>query len=283
MNVLSLFDGMSCGQIALERAGIKYDNYFASEIDKYAIQITQKNYPNTIQIGDARDVSTNKLPKIDLIMGGFCCQSFSSAGSRLNFNDTRGKLFFECVRLLEEVRLVNPKVYFLFENVVMDKKSENIITEKLGVSPIKINSSLVSAQNRIRLYWTNIPNICQPMDKNIKLTDVLDDLKFRDIPKFFYNYHGNYIRINESTNWILNKKSNCLTTKNTHYPLYLFNYDKSLCRLLTPNEYERLQTVPENYTEGVSNTQRFKMIGNGWTVDVIKHILSFINYEKSEI
>lgn len=283
MNVLSLFDGMSCGQIALERAGIKYDNYFASEIDKYAIQITQKNYPNTIQIGDARSVSTNKLPKIDLIMGGFCCQSFSSAGNRSNFNDLRGKLFFECVRLLEEVRLVNPKAYFLFENVVMDKKSENIITEKLGVSPIKINSSLVSAQNRIRLYWTNIPNICQPMDKNIKLTDVLDDLKFRDIPKCFYNYYGNDIRINKSINWILNKKSNCLTTKNTHYSLYLFNYDKSLCRLLTPNEYERLQTVPENYTEGVSNTQRFKMIGNGWTVDVIKHILSFINYEKSKI
>src|SRR5690606_18870286 len=167
INVLSLFDGMSCGQIALERAGIKVNNYFASEIDKHAIKVTQHNYPNTIQLGDVTQVKGEDLPKIDLLIGGSPCQGFSFAGKQLNFEDPRSKLFFEFVRLLKEC---NPK-YFLLENVVMKKEFEQVITEHLGVEPIKINSALVSAQNRERLYWANFP-IEQPKDKGIKLIDI---------------------------------------------------------------------------------------------------------------
>ena len=168
MNVLSLFDGMSCGQIALNKLGIKYDNYFASEIDKYAIQVTQNNYPNTKQIGSVTEVRGDDLPKIDLLIGGSPCQGFSFAGKQLNFEDERSKLFFEFVRLLKETK---PK-YFLLENVKMKKEYYDIITDILGVSPIEINSSLVSAQSRKRMYWTNIPNITHPNDKNIMLSDI---------------------------------------------------------------------------------------------------------------
>jgi len=168
INVLSLFDGMSCGRIALERAGIKVNNYFASEIDKHAIKVTQSNYPNTKQIGDVTKVKGVYLPKIDLLIGGSPCQGFSFAGKQLNFDDSRSKLFFEFVRLLEET---NPK-YFLLENVLMKKEYEQIITDHLGVEPIFINSALVSAQNRKRLYWTNIPNVNEPIDKGITWGDV---------------------------------------------------------------------------------------------------------------
>src|SRR5574344_15209 len=162
MNVLSLFDGMSCGQMALNRVGIKYDNYFASEIDKYAIKVTQHNFPNTIQLGDVTKIKSCDLPKIDLLMGGSPCQGFSFSGKQLNFNDPRSKLFFEFVRLVNECQ---PK-YWLLENVVMKKEFEQVISNHLNVEPIKINSSLVSAQNRERLYWANF-NIEQPEDKNI--------------------------------------------------------------------------------------------------------------------
>ena len=161
MNVLSLFDGMSCGQIALNKLGIKYDNYFASEIDKYAIQVTQKNYPNTKQIGSVVDVKGEDLPNIDLLIGGSPCQGFSFAGKQLNFDDPRSKLFFEFVRILEETK---PK-YFLLENVKMKKEYYDVITDILEVEPIEINSSLVSAQSRKRMYWTNIPYIVKPKDK----------------------------------------------------------------------------------------------------------------------
>ena len=170
MNVLSLFDGMSCGQIALNRAGIKYDKYFASEIDEYAIKVTQHNYPKTIQIGDVTKIKSENLPQIDLIIGGSPCQGFSFAGKQLNFDDPRSKLFFEFVRLKKELK---PK-YFLLENVKMKKEYEKIITEYLNVEPILINSNLVSAQNRERLYWTNISNITQPENKNILVKDILD-------------------------------------------------------------------------------------------------------------
>jgi DNA (cytosine-5)-methyltransferase 3A len=168
MNVLSLFDGMSCGQIALERAGVKVDNYFASEIDKYAIQVTQKNYPNTKQIGSVTEVKGKDLPKIDLLIGGSPCQGFSFAGKQLNFDDPRSKLFFEFVRLMKECK---PR-YFLLENVKMKKEYQDVITDILGVKPIEINSALVSAQTRKRLYWTNIPNVGQPKDKNIMLMNI---------------------------------------------------------------------------------------------------------------
>ena len=160
MKVLSLFDGMSCGQIALKKAGIPVTKYFASEIDKHAIKVTQENFPDTIQLGSVTDVTTDQVGEIDLLIGGSPCQGFSFAGKNLNFDDPRSKLFFEYVRLLKELK---PK-YFLMENVRMSKKSQDIISEHLGVEPIVINSNLVSAQNRHRLYWTNIP-FDMPTDK----------------------------------------------------------------------------------------------------------------------
>ena len=177
MNVLSLFDGMSCGQIALNRAGIEYDKYFASEIDKPAIKVTMANYPNTIQLGSVLDVKATDLPKIDLLIGGSPCQGFSFAGKQLNFNDPRSSLFFEYVRLLREC---TPK-YFLLENVKMKKEYEDVITDFLGVSPVKINSSLVSAQNRERLYWTNMPIKTMPEDKGLTLKDVVSNANHHKI------------------------------------------------------------------------------------------------------
>lgn len=187
INVLSLFDGMSCGHIALDRAGIKVNQYFASEIDRYAIQVTMANYPDTIQLGDVRNVTTANLPKIDLIAFGSPCQGFSFAGKQLNFKDPRSALFFEAVRLLKEIK---PK-YFLMENVIMKEEYKNAISEILGelypecvqqkglfsegrLEPLQINSALVSAQNRDRLYWTNIPVKGMPADKGIMLKDIID-------------------------------------------------------------------------------------------------------------
>ena len=170
MNVLSLFDGMSCGRIALERLGIQVDNYYASEIDKYAIQVSQANYPDIIQVGDVTELDTSTLPKIDLIMGGSPCQGFSFAGKQLAFDDPRSALFFEFVRCVEELK---PK-YFLLENVRMKKEYLDVISEYMGVEPIMINSALVSAQNRVRFYWTNIPGIEQPEQRGIVLRDILE-------------------------------------------------------------------------------------------------------------
>lgn len=189
MNVLSLFDGISCGQIALNRANIKYDNYFASEIDQYAIFITQKNYPNTIQLGDVQNIKGKDLPKIDLLIGGSPCQGFSFAGKGLNFEDPRSKLFFEFVRLVEECS----PTYFLLENVVMGKRYLNIISSYLLATPIKINSALLSAQNRERLYWTNIPNIKIPLNKGISLQSIIEDAYFADREKS-YAIDANYYR-----------------------------------------------------------------------------------------
>jgi DNA-cytosine methyltransferase len=170
LNVLSLFDGISAGQVALERAGIKVDNYFASEIDKYAIKITQKNYPNTIQLGDINNWREWNLPKIDLIIGGSPCQGFSNAGAGLNFDDPRSKLFFVFADIL---KFYNPK-YFLLENVKMKKEWSDIISDALGVGYIEMNSALVSAQSRKRFYWTNIEGIIQPEDKKIYLKDIIE-------------------------------------------------------------------------------------------------------------
>ena len=173
MNVLSLFDGMSCGQIALRKMGIKVDNYYASEIDKYAITVAKNNFPDMKHIGDVTALRAEDLPKIDLLMGGSPCQGFSFAGKQLNFDDPRSALFFQFVRLLRDCK---PK-YFLLENVRMKKEYQQVISEHLGVEPVKINSALVSAQNRVRLYWTNIPGvyITQPEDKGIVLKDILED------------------------------------------------------------------------------------------------------------
>lgn len=431
MNVLSLFDGMSCGQLALQRAGIKVDRYFASEIDKYAIQVTQKNFPDTIQLGDVTEVSSVDLPEIDLLIGGSPCQGFSFAGKQLNFDDPRSKLFFEFVRLLKELK----PSYFLLENVKMKKEYQDVITEHLGVEPIEINSNLVSAQNRRRLYWTNIPGVGQPEDKGILLKDIVHEsenietalngahaewfAKKGDFQiakgysqvdgdkaicmtarqyanwngNFFFEVLNEYIVPFDKTLQVLDKEvergkvgyfrkdsqanrvyyihdkavtltgcsggggaakmrqylfgkvdrevhqvceskesggqqpymqnriynvegiSPCLTAEcgrlNVAIPSdeYLFGctapdrlnknqngqrfnegkkfytltaQDKhgilieGYIRKLTPIECERLQTVPDNYSSGVSNSQRYRMLGNGWTVDVISHIFKNI-------
>jgi len=172
MNVLSLFDGMSCGQIALNKLGVKVNKYFACEIDKYAMQVTQHNFPDTIQLGDVQFVTKETFGnhRIDLVIGGSPCQGFSFAGKQLNFDDPRSALFFEFVRLVKEL---NPK-YFLLENVVMKQEYQDVISKYMGCEPIKINSALVSAQTRKRLYWTNIPNVGQPEDKGIVLKDIIE-------------------------------------------------------------------------------------------------------------
>lgn len=288
LNVLSLFDGISCGQIALERAGIEVDNYYASEIDKYAIQVTQKNYPNTKQIGSVVDVKASDLPKIDLLIGGSPCQGFSFAGAGLNFEDERSKLFFEFVRLRNEL---NP-AYFLLENVKMKKEWQDIISDLLGVQPILINSSLVSAQSRQRLYWTNIPDITQPKDRGILIEDVIENGsalkdKSQTILATLYKenaksmikrnkkgllviiddmYKSRPERIYESKAPTLRSERSGLKIKNEYE-----------VRKLSPIECERLQTIPDRYTDCISDTQRYKTLGNGWTVDVVAHIFKNIS------
>lgn len=370
-NVLSLFDGMSCGQIALERAGIKVNNYFASEIDKYAIQVAKHNYPNMQHIGDVTKVKASELPKIDLLIGGSPCQGFSFAGKQLNFDDPRSKLFFEFVRLLKEC---SPK-YFLLENVKMKKEYQDVITEHLGVEPIEINSNLLSAQNRKRIYWTNIPGVTIPNDKGILLKDIVHENESIDTAlsgnyaewfaknaefqlgkkycslspekaitmtaRQYASWNGNYwfeilseyivpfdktlqildkevqrgkvgyFRKDSQANRVYyihdkaitltgeagggaakmgqylfgcitpdriekrqngqrfndGKKFYTLTAQDKHGVLI-----EGYIRKLTPIECERLQTVPDNYSAIVSNSQRYKMLGNGWTVDVIAHI-----------
>ena len=257
IRVCSLFDGMSCAQLALQKAGIPITRYYASEVDKYAIKVTQANFPETVQLGDIRQVTADQVGDIDLLVGGSPCQGFSFAGKQLNFNDPRSKLFFEYVRLLKELK---PK-YFLLENVRMAKQSQDVISEQLGVEPIAINSNLVSAQNRYRLYWTNIP-FTVPEDKGIVLADIIEDgMVDRDKS---HCLDANYF-----------KGGNLKSYFEKHRRQLVFN--KASYRKLTPVECERLQTVPDNYTNHVSNTQRYKMLGNGMTVDIIASILGGIS------
>ncbi|WP_296683371.1 DNA (cytosine-5-)-methyltransferase [Flavobacterium sp.] len=329
MNVLSLFDGISAGQLALEKAGIKVSNYYVSEVDKFAIQITTKNFPNTIQLGDVTKWRNWDIDfsSINLVIGGSPCQGFSFAGKQLNFKDERSKLFFDYVDILNHIKSLNPNVKFLLENVRMKQEYQDVISEYLGVKPIVINSSLVSAQNRVRYYWTNIENIEQPEDKEIVLKDIIyefvEDKYYLTAKSIDYmcrlrngkprwEYHKNpldgksacltanmykgipygvlripeatkkgFVELNENEGIdltfigsktrrgrLMKDKSNCLTAANYDYCWY----DGYICRKLTPIECERLQTFPDNYTEGVSDTQRFKALGNSWTVDVITHI-----------
>jgi DNA-cytosine methyltransferase len=455
-NVLSLFDGMSCGQIALERAGIEFDNYYASEIDKYGIEVTQANYPRTIQLGDVTTWKDWNIDwnSIDLILAGSPCQGFSFAGKLLAFDDERSKLFFVFIDILNHIRKFNSNVDFLLENVRMKQEHQDVISQYLKVKPIIINSNLVSAQNRLRLYWTSIPNLGQPENKGILLRDILErevDEKYyisgsrlkwlqstsgkksidkgftpmnpekascltaRGEPSWNCNYIDPYnqkyikgvksttLRTNHSNGnmWVemyqyphgtnlggkraengkvpsmtssswennnllvitkdtgekvlrvkeatksgfvdieegecvdltfptsktrrghaMKEKSNCLTStpqdllkvdkikESARFTKNYLQYDVSgkgynsqqdsafypegkhgcllstranhkvvidknelLIRKLTPIECERLQTVPDNYTQVVCDSQRYKMLGNGWTVDVIVHIL----------
>tara|TARA_Y100001937_G_scaffold43857_1_gene61840 strand:+ start:1191 stop:2399 length:1209 start_codon:yes stop_codon:yes gene_type:complete len=394
MNVLSLFDGMSCGRIALERCGFKVENYFASEIDKHAIKVSKANYPDTVHLGDVTRIKTRdrsvfyfedpdcvpvdqlfkiRQTKIDLLIGGSPCQGFSFAGGQLAFNDPRSKLFFEYVRLLEELK---PR-YFLLENVIMKQEFQDVISKYLGVKPVRINSNLVSAQNRDRLYWTNIPVKSLPENKRVYLKDILQNVA--DIGEEHYHsmksvaymergndkwaqagsrradgyeqtpeteksftltanmYKGvpyNYFKETRQMSFGFNEpetneglvmvgqadlkghdrnrrvyhpdgKAPTLTAASGGHlePKILqvprgknkggikandgkvpamsassWEYNNVVTdglrwRKLTPLECERLQTVPDNYTNHVSNTQRYRMLGNGWTIDVICHLL----------
>jgi site-specific DNA-cytosine methylase len=271
INVLSLFDGMSCGQIALNKVGIEYENYFASEIEQAPIKVTQHNYPNTIQLGSVIDVKGVDLPKIDLMFGGSPCQSFSNAGKGEGFDGKSG-LFWEYVRILKEVK----PTYFLLENVKMKKEWKDIISKELGVEPVEINSSLLSAQNRPRLYWTNIPNVDIPKDKGLLFKDVLNlDYEFKPLTKWFFSKWGDKQKI-DTLKTVEAEKSFCLTTNKSHSKNYYLKPDKTMARMLERDEVERLQTIPNGYTSIVSKTDAHKMIGNGWTVDVIAHIFSFL-------
>lgn len=279
LSVLSLFDGMSCGQIALQRAGLKVKKYYASEIDEYAIKVTQHNYPNTIQLGDVTKVSG--ITDIDLLIGGSPCQGFSFAGKQLNFEDERSKLFFEYVRLLNEVK---PK-WFLLENVKMKKEYEDVITRYLGVKPLRINSSLFSAQNRERLYWTNIPVYVMPKDKQIVIADIVGK-QVDEKSNAVIVTNNIYPKKGQNGNvYALKGKSKTLSAGvgitgngigSSNAPKIEWDNEQGW-RRLTALECERLQTVPDNYTSVVSDTQRYKMLGNGWTVDVIAFILSHLN------
>ena len=373
MNVLSLFDGMSCGRIALERCGFKVENYFASEIDKHAIKVSKANYPDTVHVGDVTQVVATNFPKIDLLLGGSPCQGFSFAGGQLAFDDPRSKLFFEYVRLLEELK---PR-YFLLENVPMKQEFQDIITKMLGVKPVRINSNLVSAQNRDRLYWTNIPVKSLPENKRVYLKDILQNVEdigeehYHSMKSVAYMERGNDkwaqagSRRADGYEQTPETEKSFTLTANMHkgVPYNYFKETRQMSfgfdepetneglvmagqadlkghdynrrvyhpdgkaptlaaasggnlepkilqvprgknkggikaedgkvptmsassweynnvvtdglrwRKLTPLECERLQTVPDNYTNHVSNTQRYRMLGNGWTIDIICHLL----------
>lgn len=309
MNVLSLFDGISTGRYCLNQAGIQVDNYFSSEINSSAIKISEKNYPDIIRLGDVTGVDTIDLPRIDLLIGGSPCQGFSRAGKCLNFDDPRSRLFFEYVRILNEIREYNPGVKFLLENVVMKKEWEDIITEALGVKPVRINSRDFSAQNRPREYWTNIP-ILPYEPKEINLIDILDNsytppdlelingiyfesgscsqkgrelvsivdgktrVKQSTVLGYIVAEDGDGVNLEFPTSKsrrgrVIKSKSSTLTTAGR--PLV---YHNGVIRLLTTLERERLQTLPDNFTEceGVSLSARNEALGNGWTADVITHI-----------
>lgn len=286
LNVLSLFDGMSCGQIALQKAGIKVNQYFASEIKPHAIKITQHNFPNTIQLGSVLDVKASDLPKIDLLIGGSPCQDFSSANKeKLGLQGEKSGLFYEYLRLLKECE---PK-YFLLENVAMDDYSYAAISEMLGTYPTNINSELVSGQLRQRSYWTNIgpesfdlfgnrySMIPQPRNKKIKFQDLLEN--------------GYTDRL--KARCILESESRPLVSKDKLFRRYnelgFINivFDNPYCkyneniRILTQTELERLQTVPEGYTSILKRNDAACLLGDGWTVDTIAHIFSFIEVECS--
>ena len=284
MKVLSLFDGISAGQVALQKSGIQVDTYYASEIDKHAIKVTQTNFPNTIQLGSVTEWKTWDIDwsSIDLVFGGSPCQGFSFAGKQLNFDDERSKLFFTFVDIVNHIKSLNPNVFFMLENVAMKKEHEDVITEFMGVNPIKINSSLLSAQNRKRIYWTNIPNITQPEDKGILLKDILmDDSKIEskymlsDVGFEYMNRLRNGKPRFKSHPSYLDGKSSCLTANMYKGVPYGIIMEKK--RRLTVEECEILQTFPINYTACVSNTQRYKALGNSWTVDVISFIFNHMS------
>ncbi len=302
MKVLSLFDGLSGGHISLDRAVVKVDKYYASEIDKYAMQVTMKNYPDTIQVGSVINLTDEQLAEmdIDLLIGGSPCQGFSLIGKltgsatkcgkevatledylalkRMNFEfDGQSYLFWEYIRVLN---IVKPK-YFLLENVRINHKWLPMFNKAIGVKPVIINSALVSAQNRVRYYWTNIPDVEQPENKNIVLSDILYDKDVLPVSESsaikYAPYKGDFVDPYNKTN-LKGNKSTTLRTNSSNGNMWIKDIDSSVVgkhpayRRLHPIECERLQTMPDGYTDWVSNSQRYKMIGNGFTIDVIAHI-----------
>lgn len=287
IKVLSLFDGISCGMIALSRAGVTVDKYYASEIDKHATKISEANYPDIIRLGDVSQWHKWDIDwsSIDLIIAGSPCQGFSVAGKQLNFRDSRSSLFFEFVDLLHVIQEDNPEVKFLLENVNMKQEYLDTISDVLNIDPIKINSSLVSAQNRNRWYWTNIKDVNQPEDKGILLKDIVLDVQYPNklhLSEKALNYMNRTVKGGRN-HWdfkhhseIIKDKSSAVVAnfyKGVPYNVFI-GYDGP--RAFDVIECERLQTLPDNYTNHVSKTQRLKSIGNGWTVDVIAHIFSHI-------
>jgi len=288
INVLSLFDGISCGQIALNKAGIEYENYFASEIDDYAINMCKNNYPNTKHIGSIVDVVATDLPKVDLLIGGSPCQDLSiSKKDGQGLNGSKSGLFWEYVRLKNEL---NPK-YFLLENV--KNKWADEMSKAMGVEPIEINSADFCGANRLRLYWTNMP-----IGEWIKADIVIEDILFDDRNKICNDFtilkelsserlgkcnQVGFVKKNRQGKRIYDIKGKhaCLTgSRDAGGYLTNYIYDGKTCRELSVTECERLQTIPDGYTKGFSDTQRFKAIGNGWTVDVIAHIFSSLKGEE---
>lgn len=313
LNILSLFDGISCGQLALERAGFKIDTYYASEICEYSMKIAKKNFPNTVEIGDVRDIDTSQFKDIDVLIGGSPCQSFSFAGTMKGMT-TKSKLditnldqylelknnefefegysylFWEYVRILKDIK---PK-YFMLENVKMAKKWKEIITDALGVEPILINSDLVSAQSRERLYWTNIPNIEQPEDRHIYIDDIIqNDVIHTYLPKTRLDY-SNYDKTKVDKSIFKNTATqignsrqfgNAVRSNGKAFTLRRINPNGIIdenynIREYTPIEVERLQTLPDNYTliDGIKKKERYEVCGNGWTVDVIVHIFKNMKF-----
>lgn len=285
INVLSLFDGISCGQLALQRAGIPVNQYFASEIDKHAIKVTQYNFPNTIQLGDVLNLNLKGLPYIDILFGGSPCQNLSSIGNKSQLNGLKSRLFYKFVEIKNSI---NPK-FFLFENVAsMSKESKQIISNLLGVEPVLINSNLFVPQNRRRLYWTNIP--INNLPKDLCKTTMRDVLENGAESRYFLTEHQKTQSFKKSS---FNSKpatdlsiarplvTTAFSQRAGKDNLYTFPNEvhdgKTTLRKLTPKEFEILQGVPENYTANLSDNQRYKSIGNGWTVDVISCILKNIN------
>lgn len=317
MNVLSLFDGISGGMASLERAGLEVNNYFASEIDENAIEMSKDNYPNIIQLGNIENIniqSIRNLPLIDLVLAGSPCQGFSRQGKGLSFDDPRSKLFFNFVEILSYVKHFNPNSKFLLENVGMKKEWENVITDYLRVKPLEINSKLVSAQNRPRIYWTDIEGVTIPCDEEIFLNDIIDQdvevdyvehqgikicSSFSEASRELVSVVNGEVRIKQATKKgyivatdgdgvnisyptsksrrgrVINKKSSTLDTSCSSGV-----FTNGIIRPFTINELEKLQTLPIGYTKTGSLVARKKAIGNGWTIDVTAHILKHLKKEK---